>query len=517
MLIKDTGGLVRDLYTNVTQPFPRIPVQTLKPLGLQAFDTLRVASVQPNAQYILFSKYVVTSTSSASTAPFAVDALFGLNASFWPALTYESSLVFLYNVAASLKQQQQNPGAADSWFLIDSMSGDGAVVSASQIASPAPLIIQTHPVLTLSNTSPGLTTSGPIRGVSCPASVFFSCTLMCSSEFSLGSSEQTFLLVAANEPNLDALSLSLVGVNTLQLAYNSVRVQVRIIPGRYNTLTCALVDLHSPVPKMQVTVNGLPVFAPFTTLDDFSRVQGLAGQLALATVAASSISLVDICCLATPTVPPEDLAKLKSLTFADTLANYFSPTGLIFGPNAARSNLVSSASALSVFTAAQSPFMLDSSGRACLQPSQVFTSSWVQSQSALLVNLSVYALGGSASEPSESVIFTWRGFEVRLRIDNLDPTRVLVTLAYPSSGGTAAVALTNVVDGIFMQLRGRVNASANGRLCTPISLTCVANNRSMFLASDTPSPATNLVVCNQPSAPHPPVGLISLRRLETVL
>lgn len=512
MLLRENGGLVRDLFTNIVNPFARVPVQTLKPVALLPFDILRSSSLQSSAQYALFGRYVVRSVSSATQVQF-VGELFALNATLWPALAYDHGLVFVYNSTLNANLQQTT-GAFDSWFVASRVSGDGAAAGYCQVDSPAPQVIRTRPALMLGNEAAGITTSYPLANNRTGASALvFSCTFACLNEYSLGA-PQTFLSVGG--PPFDTLALSLVGANSLQIAYNSVSAVVRQRPGAYNTLTCSMFDLHTSVPKMQICINGTEVYAGgFTTLDDFDRPQGFGGALTLTTVAASTISFVDICALA-PDLPTADVARLKYLTYSPSLASYFSPTGLVFEPNTARTSLVST-STFASFAPASSPFALDSSNRPQLPPGQAFTSSWIQNHNALRVNLSVYVLVNSTAAPSESTIFEWRGLSIRLRVDQTDPTRVLVSLVDPT-GPPSTVQLVNVVNGIDLQVVGSVNDSVNDQLCSACSLSLNANGRSIGLVRESADVPSSLVVCNRAVAgsTNPAIGFVSVRRLEVV-
>ena len=508
MLLQENGGLVRDLYTNIVNPFPRVPVQTLKPIALQLFDNLRTVSPQSNTQYILYGRYII-GTGDGTILNF-VDSLFDLNARVWPSLVYEHGLVFVYNAALNANLQQ-TAGAPDSWFVVSKMTGDGSAAAYTQIDSPSPQIVQTHPTLTLGNGHAGISTSYTLTRTGAQTLVF-SCTFSCLNEYSLNC-PQTFLTLGGGDI-FDVLSLALVDANNIRLAYNSVIAHVRQIPGTYNTLTCSMFDLHSAVPKMQITINGNEVYAGgFTTLDSFALAQGFGGLLTLTTVSASTISFVDICCLV-PDIPIGDVSRLKYLTYASSLAAYFEPRGLAFTPNLARTNLVSP-STFASFAPLTSPFSLDTSGRPSLPPGQAFTSSWTQNQNALCINLAFYAIVNSSSRPSESTIFEWRDFSIRLLVDNTDPTHVLLTIV-DTNNLSAALDLVNITNGVEMQITASINDSTNARLCSARVLSIRANGRSVSLISSASGAATNIVVCNRVVSSNPAVGLLSLRNLQVV-
>lgn len=513
MLLQENGGLVRDLYFNVVNQFQRIPVQTLKPIALQSFDSLQTSSLQSNAQYILFGRYIVSSGDATQTPQF-VDSLFALNAKLWPALVYQHGLVFVYNAALNAALQQTT-GFPDSWFMVNSMRGDGTVGAYTQIDSPVPQIIQTHPVLSLGNSAPGLTTTYSLASRTAPASMVFSCTFACQNEYSLSGLPQTFLTIG-QDPSLDTFSLSLADTNSILVSFNSVNALVRQNPGAYNTLTCTMVDLHAMVPKIQIYINSVEVYTGgFTTLDAFSLVQGFGGALVLTTVAASTINFVDMCCLV-PEIHEADVARLKMLTYSTSLGNFFSPSGLAFTSNIALTNLVST-SVYSSFSPTISPFQLDTSGRPRMPVGQAFTSSWTHSQNALFMKLSVYALTNASVTPSVSTVFEWRGFTIELGVDQTDPTRIQVSVHDTITSATSTILVTNVINGLDMQINGSINNSVNQQICRASSLSLVVNNRSVGLVRNVLGTASNLVVCNRAIVGQTPITFLSIRQLQVLV
>lgn len=514
MLLQENGGLVRDLYFNVVNQFPRIPVQTLKPIALQPFDGLRATSLQSNAQYILFGRYIVSSGDATLPSQF-VDTQFGLNANLWPALVYQHGLVFVYNAALNVALQRAT-GSLDSWFMVNAMNGDGTVAAYTQIDSQVPQIIQTHPVLSLVSSAPGLTTTYSLAfSRTAPSSMVFSCTFACQSEYSLSGLPQTFLSIG-QDSTLDAFSLSLADTNSILVSFNSVNTLIRQNPGAYNTLTCTMFDLHAMIPKLQIYMNNIEVYSGgFTTLDAFSLAQGFGGILTLTTVGASTINFVDLCCLVPSEIAATDVARLKALTYSTSLANYFSPSGLAFTPNIALTNLVST-SIYSSFAPTTSPYTLDTSGRPRMQVGQAFTSSWIHSQNVLLVKLSVYAQTNTSSAPSVSTVFEWRGFTIELSVDQTDSTRIQVSVNDTITSAVSTILVTNVINGLDMLISGSVNNSGNQQVCRASSLSLVVNGRSVGLNRNVLGTASNLVVCNHTVVGQTPIAFLAIRQLQVL-
>lgn len=510
VLIKENGGLVRDLFTNIVNTFPKTPVQSVKTTTLFPFEPLRnnPNAVQSNTQYSLFGKFIIASRDSATAT--SVDELFSLTSKTWPALFYSdpTALVFVFNSLTNA-QLQASTGHTDSWFVGEEIFGNGAVGAYSRQVSPAPAIIRTTPTLIIeAQPTSALAVNYSIAQRIAPFSFVFSCSFSCSQEFDLGAAPAEFLAIVPGAPGLDGLQLSLIHKNSVLVVYNSIAAVAQIVPGRINTLTIAAFDLHTNVPKIQVFCNGLQSFTTgFNTLDDFSSAQVLTGSLRLSPVPVCAITYTDICLLVS--ADTSNIARLKRLTQASSLQEYFSIDGPVFQPNNLRT-LLQTSSSLLYFTPNSAPFALDLSGSVLIPDGQFFTSSWTATSNALDLRVVFYV---SALPPVQQtcVVFSTGLFQLKATTNPADSTQLALSLWHNGIQAASALNLQDITDAVDARIGLSFAPSANPKLCSSQFSVNANGLSSSWFFEDLSEPRTALVVGNIGSSGPLVLGLRSLQ------